>query len=131
MANTIFAFRDLDAWQAGMDSVVTVYRVAARLPASELYVLSAQMRRAALSIPTNVAEGHCRRSPRAYINHLNIALGSQGELETEIEVADRLGFIDANGLAEMARLSGRLRPLLHSLRRAIAHRHGLDDTEWR
>jgi four helix bundle protein len=129
MAKGILTFRDLDAWQAGMETVLAVYRMAAHLPASERYVLSAQMRRAAISIPANVAEGHCRRSPKAYVNHLKIALGSQAELETEVEVARRLDFIDSTAFKEMSRLGGRLRPLLHGLRRSIAHRHGLDDSE--
>jgi four helix bundle protein len=112
-----------------MKTVLAVYRVTALLPSSERYVLSAQMRRAALSIPTNVAEGRCRRSPKAYVNHLKIALGSQGELETELEAARRLGFIDADTLDQLITIGNRVRPLLHGLRRSIARRHGLDDSD--
>jgi four helix bundle protein len=63
------------------------------------------------------------------VNHLKIALGSQAELETEVEVARRLDFIDGVAFEEMSRLGNRLRPLLHGLRRSIARRHGLDDSE--
>ena len=129
MPNRIMTFRDLDAWETGMETVLAVYGITELLPPTERYVLSAQMRRAALSIPANIAEGHCRRSPRAYINHLKIALGSQAELETAIEVARRLGFVDAAAFARMTRLGNRLRPLLHGLRRAVARRHGLSDPE--
>ena len=128
MARSVRTFRDLDAWRMGLENVVAVYRIARLLPADERFVLSAQMRRAAISIPANIAEGHARRSGRAYLNHLNIALGSQAELETEIEVARRLDFIDAISFDEMDRMAGRLRPLLHALRIAIARHHNLDDS---
>src|SRR6476620_9094077 len=116
MPKPILTFRDLDAWETGMETVLAVYGITRLLPPTERYVLSAQMRRAALSIPANIAEGHCRRSPRAYINHLKIALGSQAELETAMEVAGRLGLVDAATLARMTELGNRLRPLLHGLR---------------
>jgi four helix bundle protein len=127
MSKAILTFRDLEAWQAAMDTVVAVYRVATLLPSSERFILSAQMRRAAISIPSNVAEGHCRRSPKAYLNHLNIALGSQAELETHFDVARRLHLVDDIAVEEVVRLSARLRALLHGLRRSIARRHHLDD----
>ena len=91
--STPFTYRDLDAWKYGMDLVELCYRVTASFPRSELYALTSQMRRAAISIPSNVAEGHCRRSTKAYANHVSIALGSHGELETCIEIAERLGFL--------------------------------------
>jgi four helix bundle protein len=129
MGKTILTFRDLDAWEAGMDTVVAVYRLTALLPSDERFVLSAQMRRAAISIPANVAEGHCRRNPKVNLNHVKIALGSQAELETEVEIAKRLGFIDANTCDQMAKLGSRLRPLLHGLRRSIARRYGLNEAD--
>jgi four helix bundle protein len=123
----IQTFRDLEVWNAAMDNVVIVYRVAKRLPDVERFVLSAQIRRAVISVPANIAEGHCRRSPRAYLNHLNIALGSQAELETEVEIARRLELIDAAALEEVLQASARVRRMLHALRHAIARRHDLDD----
>jgi four helix bundle protein len=125
----ILTYRDLQAWQAGMDTVVAVYRIAELLPSAERYVLSAQMRRAAISVPANVAEGHCRRSPRAYLNHLNIALGSLAELETQLDIAARLGFLARTAVDDVAPVTNRVRQLLHGLRRSIAHRHRLDDSE--
>jgi len=81
----IISFRDLEPWQLGMNLVVSIYRATEALPRSELYGLISQMCRAAVSIPSNIAEGHARRSDGAYLNHLRIALGSQAELLTEIE----------------------------------------------
>jgi four helix bundle protein len=89
----MFTYKDLETWQQGMDLVETCYRVTASFPRSELYGLTGQLRRAAVSIPTNVAEGHCRRTTKVYANHVSIALGSHGELETCLELACRLGFL--------------------------------------
>ena len=123
----IVTFRDLDVWQVGIANVVIVYRIVRRFPDAERFVLSAQMRRAAISVPANIAEGHCRRSPRAYLNHLHIALGSQAELETQVEIAKRLEFIDEHAHDELNRAGARIRPMLHALRHAIARRHRLDE----
>lgn len=124
-AEDILSFRDLETWQAGMDLLVAVYRLAGGLPESERFVLSSQMRRSALSIPSNVAEGQRRRTPRVYLNHVNIALGSEGELETQIEAALRLGFISAAAAESVQCLADRVRQLLNGLRRSIENRHGL------
>src|SRR5688572_29938843 len=90
-----FTYRDLDAWQQGMHLVEGVYKFTKSFPANELYGLTSQVRRAAISIPSNIAEGHCRRSTKAFANHVSIALGSDGELETCIDLAARLGFLKA------------------------------------
>ena len=123
--SSIITFRDLETWRAGMDLVVAVYGLTRLLPDSERFVLSAQMRRCALSIPANVAEGQRRRIPRVYLNHVSIALGSEGELETQIEVARRLGFVDAEAAGNVLELAGRVRQLLNGLRRSIARVHRL------
>jgi len=94
-----------------MDLVEQCYRTTATLPHSELYGLTSQLRRAAVSIPSNVAEGHCRRSTKAYANHVSISLGSHGELTTCIELCARLGFVkhvEANRLLECSNSVGRL-----------------------
>ena len=91
----IQSFRDLDAWKIAMDLTVAAYNVAKLLPHSERYELSSQVRRAAVSIPSNIAEGQNSGADGRYIHHLRIALGSVGELSTDIELAVRLGFISA------------------------------------
>ena len=108
---TVFTFRDLDAWKRGMDLVELCYRTTAEFPDSERYGLRSQLRRAAVSIPANVAEGHCRRTTKAYANHVSIALGSHGELATCVELSVRLGFVkrsEAAGLLSSADSVGRL-----------------------
>lgn len=92
---TIRNYRDLLAWQKAMDLVEEVYRDTRVFPKEEMYGLTAQMRRAAVSVPSNVAEGQGRRSDGAFSQHLSIAHGSLRELETQVLVAGRLGYLDA------------------------------------
>src|SRR4030095_6153170 len=109
--NETRAYRKLDTWQQAMNLVEHCYRVTAAFPNHELYGLTSQLRRAAVSIPSNVAEGHCRRSTKAYANHVSIALGSHGELATCIDICSRLGFIkqaEATRLLESSNSVGRL-----------------------
>ena len=118
----IVSFRDLQVWQLGMNLVVAVYRATETLPRSELYGLTSQMRRAAVSIPSNIAEGHARRSDGAYLNHLRIALGSQAELLTEIEAAARLNFLNSETATALVAQVDQVRQVLHGLRRSLEHR---------
>lgn len=85
-------YRDLIVWQKAMDLVVEIYRLSQAFPNTEKFGLSAQIQRAAVSIPSNIAEGHARKSSGAFINHLSIAAGSLAELETQLMLAVRLGF---------------------------------------
>lgn len=98
-APDIKSFRDLDTWKVGMELALTTYELAVRLPASERFELSQQIRRAATSIPANVAEGHATGKDGLFLRHVCIALGSLAELDTELELARRLGFLTANELA--------------------------------
>ena len=85
----IRSFRDLDVWRQSMDLAVRVYGATEQLPGSERYGLASQMRRAAVSIPSNVAEGKAVGG-QSYPRHVKIALGSEAELQTQIELARRL-----------------------------------------
>jgi four helix bundle protein len=87
---TVKSFRDLRVWQSGMELTVEVYRLTSTFPREEVYGLSSQMQRAAVSVPSNIAEGHSREHTREYLRHLSIAQGSLAELETQLEVASRL-----------------------------------------
>ena len=91
-------FTELLVWQRAMDLAVDVYRLTGTFPRSELFVLTAQSRKSGNSIPSNIAEGCARRSLPAYINHVNIALGSEGEIFTQLTLGHRLGFCDAKQL---------------------------------
>src|SRR5262245_48687410 len=86
--------RELDAWQEAVDLVTEVYRLSALFPREEVFGLTAQMRRAAVSIPTNLAEGAARDSTKELVQFVSIALGSATELGTQLEIAVRLGYID-------------------------------------
>jgi four helix bundle protein len=89
-------FRELDVWHLGVELAETVYRVTARFPKSELFALSSQMRRAAVSIPSNIAEGRARDSSKEFLRFLSISRGSLAELETQLELAIRLDYIDSD-----------------------------------
>jgi len=86
--------KDLAAWKQSMDLVEVVYGATRRFPREELYGLTSQVRRAAVSIPSNLSEGAARRSPKEFVNFLSISLGSLAELETQLLIAQRLGYLD-------------------------------------
>ena len=120
----IESYRDLKVWQGGMGIVEEVYLLSRRFPKEEVYGLSAQMRRAAVSLPSNIAEGHARQSTREYLHHISIALGSLAELETQILIANRLGYLDDAAvellLGQTTSLGKMLRALLRSLRARLS-----------
>src|SRR5262245_39276353 len=101
--------RDLVVWQAAMDLVDMAYQATAAFPREEVYGLAGQIRRSALSVPANIAEGACRNSSRELFQFLGIATGSLAELETELELAVRLKYLaeDAEALRQTRRV-GRL-----------------------
>jgi four helix bundle protein len=109
--------RDLEAWRVAMDGVLETYLLSADFPKAETYGLTSQMRRAAVSVPSNIAEGQARKL-RAAINHLNIALGSIAELDTQLEIAVRLDYVSRDRAAALQKLIVSGRRLVHGLRRA-------------
>ena len=90
---TLQSFRDLKVWQKAMTLVEEIYRVTRHFPRDEQFGLTAQIRRASVSIPSSIGEGKRRRHQRVYVQHLLIALGSQGELEVQLEIAKRVGIL--------------------------------------
>ena len=89
----IKSYKDLIAWQKSMDLVEAVYKLSALFPRDERFGLTAQIRKAAVSAPSNIAEGYSRRSRSDYVHFLDIALGSANEVETQALVAIRLRFV--------------------------------------
>ena len=87
-------YSDLIAWQKSMDLVVLVYRATERFPSIERFGLSNQLRRAAVSVPSNIAEGQGRYTTRDFLRFLSIAYGSLQEVETQLVIAIRLGYLD-------------------------------------
>ena len=93
MTNTsIRSYRDLHVWQRSMDLVLEIYDITKNYPDDERFGLTAHTRKTCISIPSNIAEGCSRRQPVVYVNHLNIAMGSEGELGTQLLVGHRLGY---------------------------------------
>ena len=98
-----------------MELVREVYELSATLPLDERFGLSAQLKRAAVSIPSNIAEGSRRRSRLTFRYHLEVALGSQGEIEVQLEIARRLGFVDETRYRAVLRRAEYVRRLLAKL----------------
>ena len=109
--------RDLEAWQVAMEAVEATYKLSADFPKTETYGLTAQMRRAAVSVPSNIAEGQARKE-RAAVYHIGVALGSFAELDTQLELAIRLTYVTRESAADLQELINSDRRLLHGLRRA-------------
>src|SRR6266850_6576891 len=97
---SIRSYRELHGWQRGMDLIVLAYRVCAQLPPAENFGLKGQIRRSAVSIPSNIAEGHCSGSTANFLRHIHLAQGSLGELETQFDAVARLEYVDAVQLIE-------------------------------
>lgn len=95
MPSPLKSYRDLLVWQKGIDLVVVAYKATATFPTSELYGLTSQIRRAATSIPANIAEGYGRGSRKEYLQFLLVAQGSLKELETHFIVSEKLSYLTA------------------------------------
>jgi four helix bundle protein len=118
------SFRDLRVWQEAVDLAVDLYRITDTFPASERYGLTAQIRRAAISIPSNVAEGEGRRGTREWLHFLCVARASLYELETQLEVSGRVGYLSADSRQDLQqrirKVSGYLNGLMKHVSR-LAH----------
>jgi len=105
-----------------MELVVTVYRTTAEFPREERYSLVDQLRRASISVPSNIAEGHGRSRTGDYLRHLSIAVGSLHELETQLQIAKRLGYISDDVEKELLKTSMGIGRMLGALVRALRRR---------
>ena len=116
----ILSYRDLIVWQKSIDLAVDLYAATRRFPATERFGLTSQIQRAGVSIPSNIAEGHEKDGPGHFLNHLSHARGSLGELDTQLIIANRIGFLSSatyRALAPRADEIGRmLRALTASVR---------------
>ena len=110
-------YRDLDAWKLAMTLVETTYSLTRQLPDSERYNLISQMQRSATSIPSNIAEGQGRGTVRFGLWFLRVATGSAAELDTQVELARRLKYVDAEKTRELDSQLERVRQMLYGLRR--------------
>lgn len=115
------SFRDLRVWQVGVDLVEQVYRLTQTFPKHEVYGLAGQMQRAAVSVPSNIAEGHAREHRKEYLQHLSVAQASLAELETQIEIAARLGYLTAEQIDDVLERMTALGKQLRALRKALTN----------
>jgi four helix bundle protein len=102
-----------------MDLAVRVHQIVASFPAVHRFELGSQLRKAATSVPSNVAEGHAQRGDLVFLRHVRIAIGSLAELDTQLELAARLNLVDATTLADVQTLVTQVGKLLHGLRRTL------------
>jgi four helix bundle protein len=123
---TVKSYKDLEVWQKAMDLVVECYRATKEFPKSEVYGLASQLRRAAVSIPANIAEGHARKSSREFVQHLSIAYSSLAELETHVQIAQRLDYISADKTSSLLETTAEIGRMLNRLRQSIEKRIGSD-----
>jgi four helix bundle protein len=105
-----------------MDVVEAVYRVSCAFPKSQVYGLTGQLRRAAVSVPSNIAEGHTRASTKEYLNHLSMAQASLAEVETQLELAARLKYVATTELCPVLEQCVVLGKQLYKLRDALVRR---------
>jgi len=103
-----------------MERAESIYQLTATFPAQEMYGLTSQLRRAAVSVPSNIAEGHTRESTKEYLHHISMAQASLAEVQTQVELAGRLGYAAADKIAHIIETCVALSKQLFALRNALA-----------
>lgn len=114
------SYRELISWQKAMLPAKLIYRLTAGFPAEEKFGLISQMRRAAVSIPSNLAEGQARRTSGELVQFISHAEGSTAELDTQVTLSIELGFCSTSDAAEVVGLIQELRKMLNALRRSVS-----------
>ena len=115
MVNAVRSYKDLVAWKKSMDLVTAVYRASQGFPKEEIFGLVSQIRRSAVSVPSNIAEGHARTSKKEFQYFLSNARGSLAELETQLTIAHQLAYIDETGINQMLDRLGEVGRILNGL----------------
>jgi four helix bundle protein len=115
-------YRDLAVWQRGMDIALQVYQVTKDFPPDERFGLTSQLRRAAVSVPANIAEGHARSSTKDYLRYIAIAIGSRAETATFIELAGRLNYGNINEVRKIFEMTTEERKMLRALQKSLRRR---------
>jgi four helix bundle protein len=112
----------LIAWQKSMDLVVLIYAMTKEFPKEETYGLSSQMRRAAVSVPSNISEGAAGRSADQFRNFLGIAIGSLNEISTQLEIAQRIGYLGEHAAADAQKSVDECLALTYGLKKTLAQK---------
>lgn len=115
-------YRDLQVWQKSMDLCVDVHNVALLFPKHELFGLSAQLNRSVVSVPSNIAEGHGRRTTADFIHFLSISRGSLNEVETQLTLAMRYGYVSSTEHDSLLEYCGEIGRMLNGLMDALERR---------
>jgi len=116
----IKSYRDLEVWQVAMELVTSIYQITESFPTYERFLLTTQLRRAGVSIASNIAEGHARSTRGEYRHFVSIASGSAVEVEVQLEIAARLGYTNAETLAAARERCESIGRMLMKLKRALA-----------
>lgn len=112
-------YKDLIVWQRAMEATAEIYKLAKLLPKEETYALSDQMRRAAISIPSNIAEGQARNSSKEFNQFLAIAKGSKAELETQLLLCVKVGYLTDNDIASAINLLIEIGKIINTLQQKL------------
>src|SRR5512135_1781891 len=115
-------YRDLIVWQQGIQLAKAVYVLLQKFPKQEMYALSDQIRRAAVSVPSNIAEGQARRAPAEFRRFLHIALGSLAEIDTQLVLAQQFGYLDVEEMGDVDQQIQNLRMKLYALMKSLSDR---------
>ncbi|MCA3700207.1 four helix bundle protein [Brevundimonas sp.] len=122
MTEGVFGYRDLDVWKLAVDWVEAVYRATSNWPSEERFGLTSQLRRAAVSVASNIAEGAARRSTGEFLQFIGMARGSLAEAETQLLIASRLGYLDATRTEALLAAADRISRMLVSLAASLKRR---------
>lgn len=113
------SYRDLEVWQKAMDLVVDCYTITSNFPKKETFGLASQLQRAAISIPSNIAEGRERQHRKEFIQHLSIAYASLAEVETHLQIAERLNYVDLDKVNQLLDKTSEVGKMLNGLRKSL------------
>jgi four helix bundle protein len=122
MARPVQTYRDLIVWQQAMDLITDCYELTREFPSHELYGLTSQLRRAAVSIAANIEEGHGRESTKDFLRHLSISYASLMELETHIQISARLRYVKVDTADQFGERTSGIAKMIHSLKRSLRRR---------
>ena len=120
---SIRSYKDLVVWQKGITFVETVYQVTEEFPRGEQYGLTNQLRRSAVSVPSNIAEGQARQHTGEFRHFLYIALGSLAEAHTQIIIAERLAYLNEQNHKNLMVQMNELQKMLHALAKKLSTNH--------
>ncbi len=116
------SYRDLEVWNKAIDLVVECYQITKEFPRSEVYGLTSQLRRAAVSIPANIAEGRERQHTKEFLQHLSVAYGSLAELETHLQIAQRLNYLDIAHVDQVLEKTAEIGRMINGLCRSLQNK---------